>query len=93
MSLYKSRQKTVTSSNVGDGYRYLLSYQQSRFGSRQQRDPAPVDEKVAFERPARELPEKQREGTLECLSLLLGFEILLLCFGLFKSLRQRNVFP
>ena len=38
-----------------------MSYQESCFGPGQQRDPAAVDEKVAFQRPAGELPEKVRE--------------------------------
>ena len=36
----------------------FMSYQESCFGPGQQRDPAAVDEKVAFQRPAGELPER-----------------------------------
>ena len=37
----------------------FMSYQESSFGPGQQRYPAAVDEKVAFQRPAGELPERE----------------------------------
>ena len=42
----------------------FMSYQESCFGPGQQRDPAAVDEKVAFQGPAGELPGKKQKREL-----------------------------